>query len=467
MSHGNFTNLLNDGEGIGATGVFDPSEIFSDRNERDSHIEFRLVSPPCRTGNTPALGATLYLRRKDNHVRLSVWDRKDRPHKGPLIEAMPNNFRTQSGDVLDVEAIRQTIGILGNTLYVGPFRNAVNEGAASYYDIMLGTGFVSLWRAWKTGPNKRDNIAVQKVTEDIRRIFGYGSLEINSSSDDKHLQIIVDRKPYRLQELGAGLAQFIVVFMNAAIARPALLLVDEPELNLHPSLQIDFLTSLASYSQQGVLFATHSIGLARALAERIYSFTRTETGSSCHLFEQTPNYAEFVGAMGFSSFKELGFESILLVEGVTDVRTIQAFLRFYGKDHKVVVIPLGGDQLAKGGMEHELKELSRISKRIFALVDSERESESSQPVEARQKFEASCKSLEIDVCVTERRGIENYMTESAIKAEKGDKYRALEKYEKLASCSPAWGKHETWKIAQRMSKDDIAFTDLGKLLERI
>src|SRR2546428_7327540 len=44
-----------------------------------------------------------------------------------------------------------------------------------------------------------------------------------------------------------------------------------------------------------------------------------------------------VGEMSFSSFKEMGFDTILLVEGVTEVKAIQQFLRALKKDHQVVV----------------------------------------------------------------------------------------------------------------------------------
>src|SRR5204863_5620738 len=120
------------------------------------------------------------------------------------------------------------------------------------------------------------------------------------------LQVAVNGKPYKLRELGAGLSQFILVFGAAAFQKPDYIFIDEPELNLHPSLQVDFLTSLGSYAKEGVVFATHSIGLARTVGDRIFSLRKDDEAVKCTLFEQTPNYAEFVGELSFSSFKELG-----------------------------------------------------------------------------------------------------------------------------------------------------------------
>src|SRR6185295_7592740 len=142
-------------------------------------------------------------------------------------------------------------------------------------------------------------------------IFDFIRFEINATPDKKALQVIIDGKPYRLRELGAGLAQFIIVFGNVANRKPALLLIDEPELNLHPSLQIDFLTSLAAYTEYGVVFASHSVGLARAVSDRIYTFQKIGDSGTVKLFEQTPNFAEFIGEMSFSSFKEIGCDRML------------------------------------------------------------------------------------------------------------------------------------------------------------
>jgi len=60
----------------------------------------------------------------------------------------------------------------------------------------------------------------------------------------------------------AGLTRFIVVLGTAALRKPSPLLMDQAESKLHPSLQADFLMSVASHAAYGTLFAAHSIGFA-------------------------------------------------------------------------------------------------------------------------------------------------------------------------------------------------------------
>ncbi len=254
---------------------------------------------------------------------------------------------------------------------------------------------------------------------------------------------------------------------NVAIKSPSYILIDEPELHLHPTLQIDFLTALASYAKKGVIFATHSMGLARSVSDHIYSFQKINHSSHVKAFEQISNYIEFVGELSYSSYKELGFDKLLLVEGVKDVKTVQQFLRKLNKDHKVLILPLGGNQLACGGVEFEMNEFKRITDKIYVLVDSERKEEGEEPAPNRQEFEKICKKLGFSILVTKYRAIENYFTDSAVKNTLSDKYRALEPYEKLVECKPCWGKSENWRIARNMDLADFIKSDIGEYLSNI
>lgn len=243
------------------------------------------------------------------------------------------------------------------------------------------------------------------------------------------------------------------------------MLIDEPELNLHPSLQLDFLTTLGSYAREGVLLATHSIGLARAVAERVYSVRKVADGESeLTDYESTPRLSEFLGELSFSGYRELGFDKVLLVEGRTDVKTIQQFLRLYRKEHQVVILSLGGSQLINEVSEAELNEIKRITENVFILIDSERD-EPGKPLDPRREaFVELCRRAGIQCNVLERRAVENYLSDQAVKRIKGEKYRALGPYEKLKEILPGWAKAENWRIAREMTADELKDTDLGNFL---
>jgi hypothetical protein len=296
-----------------APSVRDLAEVFCNTTTRDLEIEFQFTT--IRSITAPRLQLT------EIPVRLVVTVPRNRntwkasfrldnellpPDETALNVAFKGSELHYGGrSQVDMGGFFSFLKALSNTLYIGAFRNAINIGSTEdYFDIQVGQAFVRAWRQYKTGDRKRDNEAAIKLTKDISGIFGFEELEINPSSDDQTLQVMINGRSYRLNELGSGLAQFIIVLANVAVKRPSYILIDEPELNLHPSLQLDFLTTLTSYAKEGILFATHSIGLARACAEQVYSFCKIAEGESeVAPYEATPRLSEFLGELSFSGLR--------------------------------------------------------------------------------------------------------------------------------------------------------------------
>jgi len=453
--------------------VKDPNEIFHDRNDRDITISFEMNLPPA--GSTPMPSRLdIVIRRNTN-----IWSAKLYVGSGlvPTTDVSirnegPDNmvvYQPSKGDLVALGPVAELGKILHSMLYLGPFRNTVNVGGSGdYYDIQIGQPFITTWRTLKTGYQKIQSEATYRLTEDIRRIFGFESLDINASDDGQNLQLMIDGKSYKQSEIGSGLIQFILVLVNAAIKKPSYILIDEPELNLHPSLQVDFLTTLASYAEHGVLFATHNLGLARAVSDRVYSVRKVGRDvREVRDFTGTRVLSEFLGELGFNAYQDLGFETVLLVEGPTDVTFVQQLLRLYGREHTVVLLPLGGSSMINAGSEMQLAEITRISPRVYALIDSERTHPGEALATDRQSFVDACSRLKVPCHALERRATENYLPEHAIRSAKSEKYRALGHYEVLKAADPAWGKEENWRIARFMTRDDLKGTDLGAFLEQL
>jgi len=377
------------------------------------------------------------------------------------------NISMSNGRVVEFQTLVTAVSALVDIQYLGPFRNAVNEGAGSYYDLHLGTAFLEQWHYWKTGGNKAQNRAIGKVTDDIRRLIGATTLEINASNELKTLQLVIDGRPHKLSELGAGIAQLVVVLGNALIRSPSFIAIDEPETHLHPSLQLDFLTTLASYAKHGVLYSTHSLGLARSSSDRMYSVQSTSKGSIVRAYERTPRYAEFLGSMGIAGLEEIGWSKILLVEGPSDVRTFQQLLRKYGKDRQVVILPLGGSSMINGKTTPLLAEIVRMCPDVSAIVDSEKKSPNDPIAKDRIEFSNNCAQLKIKCLVTQKRATENYLSARCLNEVFGDPFVALGDYGLPTAENTFWGKSENWRAAQNMTVEELEMTDIGKFLREL
>jgi ABC-type cobalamin/Fe3+-siderophores transport system ATPase subunit len=378
------------------------------------------------------------------------------------------SFRLGNGGTYDSAGIVWAAHLLQNAMYVGPFRNAVNVGGQEgYYDLSIGERFITNWDQAKRGEDRKTHEAIARLEHELARIFGFDSLDIDMSQEVSSLHVLVDGTSYDMNDHGAGLAQFIIVLGSVLFRQPKLLLIDEPELNLHPSLQVDFLTALGSTSE-AVVFATHSLGLARAAADRLYSARRIEQGKSTVAdFEGTRNLTELVGELSYSGYRDLGYDRVLLVEGPSDVRTMQQFLRWWRVEHKTVIVPLGGASLINGARTEDLRELARLAPNVFAVIDSEKSAETEPLAPDRAGFATACEEVEINCHILKRRATENYLADDAVKNTFGDKYRALEPFERTQDVEPFWGKSQNWLIARAMRPEDLQDTDLGVFLARV
>lgn len=458
---GNFNNQL--GWNL-AGGFYEQGEIVCERSRADCSIDFEPEFASVRPGDAISRLA-LSFSDDGRFFTCEFFAGKSEPlYKSEMAGYVTGGVQMKSGKVYSVEALRKFLQDLRDVQFIGPFRNAINEGGGTYFDVQVGTGFIAQWDLWKTGSNRSHSRAIEAVTGDVRRLIGADRLEITATTDKKSLQVFIDGRPHKLQEVGAGFTQLVMILANALVKRPSWIIIDEPELHLHPSLQAEFLTTLAAYSKRGVIFATHSIGLARQAADRCFTVQRKADRSVVRPYERTPHLAEFLGSLGIAGLQDLGWNTILLVEGVFDVRTVQAFLALYGKDRSTVVLPLGGDAMAQGGRADELTEVMRLAGadgRVFALVDSERVDEGEQPANVRVGFMNVCKGLGIRLHVTERRAIENYVTQQALdEAFKPGQYTELGPYEKPGQSF--CGKGDAWRAARCMTVDELNASDLGK-----
>lgn len=390
-----------------------------------------------------------------------------------VIQLMQDNSNCTvsfcDGPAISMDNLVEKVTRLNGARYYPAFRNAVNEGGNRYYDLAVGTSLVELWDQWKGGVSKESRVSLIGIEKAIASLLGFTSISIQADNQNK-LNITINEKPYKLDEVGSGVAQLIIVLISALVEKPTYIFIDEPELNLHPSLQINLLSTLGSYTSYGIVFSTHSIGLARSVAEQIYIINRFENYSEMHPYNSKyPGLIECLGELSYSARSELGCEGVLLVEGATDVVCFQEFLRKINKDKKYIVMSLAGGETIKSGTADRIHELTRIVERekIRVFIDSEKNHEDEKIQSQRKSFIDECEQIGISVVVSRKRATENYFTDRAIKRVLGNAFNSLQPFEKLRNVSPSWQKSLNWKMAREITFDEIKDSDLGEFLESL
>jgi ABC-type branched-subunit amino acid transport system ATPase component len=457
------------------------TEFFANSNEREMSIRVSLSGSEraapiggSSVDNTIPKSIDIFLPRNAQGMRLQ-YNLDDRKLDGAYLQAGgtnqsfgPQGFQTQKGNetiAVDVRPYQRAFALLSDAIYIGPFRNAVNVGTKDdYFDLSIGEAFIKKWRDTKQGQDRRLHESARKITDDLQAIFGFRSLEINPSNNDQTVYFIVDGKSYRANELGAGISQFLLVLATVASRKPAMLLIDEPELHLHSTLQSAFLTSIASYTGFATIFASHSPGLARAAADYIYVVSKTGDASRIRDIEATESVIKILPELAFSHTPEIGASMLLLVEGQTDIRVFQQFLRKLHLDHKVLPLHIGGGAMMKDDIAFELRELRRIGVEIFAVVDSDRKSASDSPSAAALVFKKACDAESIACHILDRHSTESYFSRRAIDIVYTEAPPAFGPFEKAPK---GWQKGLNWRIAREMRLDELEGTDLLDFLRTL
>ena len=423
--------------------------------------------------------------KKDLEIKLDVnnviFDFTFCPQNGNYMSNIIEGKCTkQNSDISTIDS--EELGIFAKllfaeNLYIGSFRNASFNTTGLYNNIQVGIQFITTWDHWANGA---DNIKRNKISElvtELKELFEFTIFEISVNPEKTKLLIKNENGSFYLDELGGGISHFIIVLGNAVIQEPNFILIDEPENALHPKLQQTFVTALASKAKYGLIATSHSIGLARSIADNIYHLTHNNNnrGISCVEFGNTykPSLISSINELGYSQFVEIGGNNILLVEGKTDIKCFKEILKKYKIEHHFILMDLGGANLINGNSFDEIQELKRLNAKSYSVIfDSEISCEGAELNQNFKDFKNICESLNFNVFVTEYHSTENYITQSAIDKVIGNSFPALSKYENFESVerknnNTKWGKADNWKMFKEMSKDEFARTKLDKFIREI
>jgi ABC-type cobalamin/Fe3+-siderophores transport system ATPase subunit len=379
--------------------VGDPSEIFWHFGTTD--IEVDITLPELRDKKPPGSNwrATIAISREQKRVSFALFDLDGNavPRGGAWRFQGLGAISKDGFNLGSFGEMYSALRLLSQCFYYPSIRHVTDfkpDGNSSkYYDVLTGKPFIDNWALMQLAQGKESTERMDAVVEDVRRIFRFDKLTIQSDYNRKGLLVVSNGKSSRLSELGTGLAQFVLLLGNVGFSPCSYILIDEPETNLHPSLQLDFLNAIAARASEGVIFATHNLGLARQAADRIFAFTPSATGCTMSAFHKTENLAHLIGELSFGRSDFAPARKLMLVEGQTDVLTFQNLLAAYGREHEFAIVSLGGQDGINSGRGSELEHMQALGIDVVAIIDSERAAQSANLPSHRKEFVAACQKL--------------------------------------------------------------------------
>lgn len=308
-----------------------------------------------------------------------------------------------------------------------PQHRQVTTGAAYSID---GAGIVDLLASWQH-PEIGADADVEKflkVQTLLRALLHLPSVDLEVSHDKRTILVKRDGLRLPLQSYGTGIHQLIVLAVAVLSHSRALLCLEEPETNLHPTLQREFLRFLLSDTDNQYLISTHSHALIEPTPKTDILHVSLQGHVTVPRLIQTPTDAlGILRDLGVRASDLLQANAVIWVEGPSDRIYLNKWLSLIAPDlvetiHYSVMF-YGGRLLSHLSLERdaadaaaELIRLLRINQHAAIVIDSDRRSPRSHLNETKRRIAQEAADQGVYCWITDGREIENYLSSEAISA---------------------------------------------------
>jgi ABC-type multidrug transport system ATPase subunit len=276
-----------------------------------------------------------------------------------------------------------------------------------------------------------EKISLRENFRELENFLAYclekSTVRIQIPDNKQTIHIDVDGFERRIEDLGTGVEQLLILGLASFGFPGKLVLIDEPELHFHPRAQKRMIKYLDKNVDTNFVFATHSAAVLDAITADVLQITHDGSKSLVRTITSSSDKYMAVRDLGHSPSELLQTRFAIWVEGPSDriylnhwIGKITSELK-EGIDYSILFY--GGKILSHHSFIDEESELVKAVSlaRAFAVVmDSDRNPKKPNINRTKARVQTEIEKQGGVCWITEGREIENYLSIAVIEKIKAD-----------------------------------------------
>lgn len=316
-----------------------------------------------------------------------------------------------------------------------PNESMIRRDNTVYFD---GNGLTSLIAEYKRSSKNADQMrkVFRRLERFVQHVMSHSGVTLEVPIGADILQVVLnDSITWRLEELGTGVHEIILLAAACTLHSSRVICIEEPEVHVHPKWQRRFVELLSETDNQ-YFIATHSAHIMDLPGVSVFHLTGTPEGTKVRQAVTAAHKVEVCASLGYRPSDLMQTNCVIWVEGPTDrtylnnwlamvapalVEGVHYSIMFYGGSLRTYLTAMDltedtsdGEKVVFPRQVMDLIELRKINQNLAIVMDSDKHKASDELKPVVQELDQQFKGTPGFAWVTAGRAIENYFAENDV-----------------------------------------------------